>query len=252
MGKFLLLLLMFCLSVKVSAQDYLFGKVVSEDGVELPGVTVINMHTDEKVNGNSSGGFMIRAAPGQEIRFTKPGFERVILKLSPADFEVNRTVSLKTAAVAIEEVEVKYRVTGNLAKDAKHFGDSRKNGELKSEVSGYIRQQSATEVLDAKPGEFVQPVGPGFSGAVQNKWDDIDLMIFFLAELGEEYFTGELHLHQVEIQPFILFVLRDFEKKDILKYAVVQHSDIARFIIVSSEKISMFKSMKPLPAKTKN
>ena len=47
---------------------------------------------------------------------------------------------------------------------------------MKSETAKYIRSQSAPEVLASKPGEFVQPVGPGFSvGGPDNQWDDVDV-----------------------------------------------------------------------------
>jgi hypothetical protein len=65
----------------MNAQNYIFGKISTEDGVELTDATVINIRTDERVVSNSDGHFMISGRLGDELRFVKAGYERRIRKL---------------------------------------------------------------------------------------------------------------------------------------------------------------------------
>ena len=65
----LFLLFISVLFSQANAQQYLIGKITSEDGIELGGVVVMNMNTEEKVLSDKDGIFMIKASQNNEIRF---------------------------------------------------------------------------------------------------------------------------------------------------------------------------------------
>jgi hypothetical protein len=50
----LLFLLPFLFFIQIHAQDYLFGKIITEENIEMPEVTVINIRTDERVSTNAN------------------------------------------------------------------------------------------------------------------------------------------------------------------------------------------------------
>lgn len=244
-ASFILFLSFF--SLIVSAQNFVFGKITTEENMDINNAVIINLATEKRAVSDKDGNFMIEAAAGQELRFTKTGFERTSHRISAEDFTKPISIILTQTVHQIEEVEVKYQVSGDLKEDVKHFGDRGKTKVMKGEVADYIQQKSDPTVLQAKPGEFVQPVGPGFSvGAVKNKWDDVDFMKFLIKEIGKEFFTNELKLSEIEIQPFIFYVFRDFDRREILKYRTPTNADLARFMTVSLKKITIFRQNKPL------
>jgi hypothetical protein len=57
--KKLLLLFFFSIFINSYSQEYIFGKVISEQNIELSGVLVINIKTDEKTYTDKDGNFMI-------------------------------------------------------------------------------------------------------------------------------------------------------------------------------------------------
>ena len=56
-----LLLFLFILANSFYAQEYIFGKITSEQNIELSGVLILNTRTDEKAYSDSDGNFMISA-----------------------------------------------------------------------------------------------------------------------------------------------------------------------------------------------
>jgi hypothetical protein len=56
-----LLLFLFLLAHSFYAQEYVFGKITSEQNLELSGVLILNTRTDEKTYSDSDGNFMISA-----------------------------------------------------------------------------------------------------------------------------------------------------------------------------------------------
>ncbi len=238
-----LLFLIFFLSLKISAQEYVFGKITNEDDVELREVTVINLNTDERSVSDQNGHYMIKASQGDELRFTKLGYERASQRLIKIHFEKPLNIALKQIPQEIEEVEIKYRVTGNLKEDSKHFGDRGKVKKMKDELASYVARKSDPMVLAPRHGEFVQPVGKGFSiGKIKNRWDDIDFMNFLMKEIDEKFFTEDLKLSKPEISSFIFFVLKGFERQEILKYGQPKSADIVRFMDASTRKIGDYQN----------
>lgn len=238
---FILSLLLF---LQVKAQSYIFGRITSE-GSEIQDVNVINIRTDELVLSNRDGHFMISGRAGDELRFVKAGYERLSRKVSQQDSQSPMNIDLVRTTIEIPEVEVKQGITGNLKIDSKNYNRPKKVLKLNSEISQYISQKSDPRILAAKPGEFVQPKGEGFVvGSVKDKWDDIDLMKYIKASLGEEYFTN-LKIEKPLIEHFISYVLAGgFERKKILKYGFCSDADLNRFQRFVLTRISSYRAPK--------
>lgn len=234
--------LTFIFFIHTHAQSYIFGKITSESGSEMQDVNVINIRTDEMVLSNGDGHFMISGKAGDELRFVKAGYERVSLRVSQANVQSPMNVSLVRATIQIPEVEVKQGLTGNLKIDSKNYNKPKKVEKLSKEIDQYIAQKSDPRILAARPGEFVQPKGEGFSiGKVKDKWDDVDLMIYIRANLGDEYFEN-LKIDKSQIDHFIFYVFAGgFERKKILKYGYCSDADLYRFQRFVLTRISTYR-----------
>ena len=223
-----LLLFLFILAHSFYAQEYIFGKITSEQNIELSGVLILNTRTDEKAYSDSDGNFMISAKNNDALRFVKQKFDRITYSVKPEDFKNSIKVTLIKSVVEIEEVEIKTKLTGNLREDARRV-ESVKKVKLNKEISKYIAEKSDPKILKPRGGEFVQPVGQGFSvGKVSNQADQIDLAEEFLEILGDDYFT-DLGLKKSEISGFIFHVMNGLDLKNAYKYGYLKGSDIAQF-----------------------
>lgn len=227
----------------MNAQHYIFGKINTEDGVQLTDATVINIRTNERVFSNNDGHFMISGRTGDELRFVKAGYERVNKKVNEDDLSSSMQITLIKAATLIDEVEIKKGITGDLTIDAKNLNEQKKVQKLKNELALYISRKSDPRILAAKGGEFVQPKGEGFSvGKVKNKWDDVDLMKYLISVLGEQYFI-DLKIEKAYIQHFIYYVFAGgFERKNILKYGFCSDADLMRFQRAVLVRISSYRA----------
>ena len=157
-----LLLFLFILANSFYAQEYIFGKITSEQNIELSGVLILNTRTDEKAYSDSDGNFMISAKNNDALRFVKQKYDRITYSVKPEDFKNSIKITLIKSVVEIEEVEIKSKLTGNLREDARRV-ESVKKVKLNKEISKYIAEKSDPLILKPKAGEFVQPVGQGFS-----------------------------------------------------------------------------------------
>ncbi|MBH2025096.1 MAG: carboxypeptidase-like regulatory domain-containing protein [Flavobacteriales bacterium] len=134
---FLLSLLLTALSAY--SQEYIFGKVRSEFGSDLPNAVIINTRTDEKVSSDKDGNYMISAKPSDELRFVKSGYERTSAKISIDNYSQPLNISLTQSAYLIEEVELAFQATGNLKKDVKSLDPPRRVVSLNSSMDSYMR-----------------------------------------------------------------------------------------------------------------
>lgn len=240
----LLFILFTVFFITAQAQDYIFGKVTSEENSEIAGVTVINIRTDERIITNRDGHFMISGRSGDELRFVKTGYERASRKINNESISTPVNVTLVRSATPIAEVEVKKEITEDIKIDSKNLNSPRKVQKLKNELAVYMTRKSAPSVLAPRAGEFVQPVTKGiFSlGKVKNKWDDIDLLNYLQNALGTAFFE-DLKIEKAQIQHFILYILRtSFERKNILKYGYVTEADLNRFRSAVLNRISAYKA----------
>ncbi|RXM49810.1 MULTISPECIES: hypothetical protein [unclassified Chryseobacterium] len=135
----LLLFLSLIFSIHFNAQSYIFGKVVSDGGAEIQDVTVVNIRTDEMVLSNRDGHFMVSGKIGDELRFIKAGYDRVVKKVSQENVQQPMNISLVRSTIQIPEVQIAFKPTGNLAKDSKRLSEPQKLRSLKSEMSKYMR-----------------------------------------------------------------------------------------------------------------
>jgi hypothetical protein len=238
-----LLLFLFILANSFYAQEYIFGKITSEQNIELSGVLILNTRTDEKAYSDSDGNFMISAKNNDALRFVKQKYDRITYSVKPEDFKNSIKITLIKSVVEIEEVEIKSKLTGNLREDARRV-ESVKKVKLNKEIAKYIAEKSDPEILKPRGGEFVQPVGQGFSvGKVSSKADRIDLAEDFLEILGEDYFT-DLGLKKSEISGFIFHVMNGLDLKNAYKYGYLKGSDIAQFRKQAETKINDFRKLK--------
>ena len=238
-----LLLFLFILANSFYAQEYIFGKITSEQNLELSGVLILNTRTDEKAYSDSDGNFMISAKNNDALRFVKQKFDRITYSVKPEDFKNSIKITLIKSVVEIEEVEIKTKLTGNLREDARRVESVRKV-KLNKEIAKYIAEKSDPEIIKPRGGEFVQPVGQGFSvGKVSSKADRIDLAEDFLEILGEDYFT-DLGLKKSEISGFIFHVMNGLDLKNAYKYGYLKGSDIAQFRKQAEIKINDFRKLK--------
>ncbi|MCD0453910.1 hypothetical protein LPB85_00450 [Chryseobacterium sp. LC2016-27] len=242
--KFKLLFILSLISfVQINAQNYIFGKISSEDLSEVPNVTVINMRTNEQALTNRDGHFMVSGREGDILRFFKNGFERTDRKVSKENVESPMNVKLLRAAELIAEVEIKKGLSGDLKIDSKMMNPPKKVEKLKADINNYLKQRSDPRILAARPGEFVQPKGQGFSiGKVKNKWDDLDLANYLAYALGDQYFN-DLKIEKPFIHHFINYVLASgFERAKILKYGFVSDADLMRFQRAILMKIDSYRA----------
>ena len=238
-----LLLFLFILAHSFYAQEYIFGKITSEQNIELSGVLILNTRTDEKAYSDSDGNFMISAKNNDALRFVKQKYDRITYSVKPEDFKNSIKITLIKSVVEIEEVEIKSKLTGNLREDARRV-ESVKKVKLNKEIAKYIAEKSDPEILKPRGGEFVQPVGQGFSvGKVSNQADQIDLAEEFLEILGDDYFT-DLGLKKSEISGFIFHVMSSLDLKNAYKYGYLKESDIAQFRKQAEIKINDFRELK--------
>ena len=238
-----LLLFLFLLAHSFYAQEYIFGKITSEQNIELSGVLILNTRTDEKAYSDSDGNFMISAKNNDALRFVKQKFDRITYSVKPEDFKNSIKITLIKSVVEIEEVEIKTKLTGNLREDARRVESVRKV-KLNKEISKYIAEKSDPEIIKPRGGEFVQPVGQGFSvGKVSNQADQIDLAEDFLEILGEDYFT-DLGLKKSEISSFIFHVMSGLDLINAYKYGYLKGNDIAQFRKHAEIKIDDFRKLK--------
>lgn len=143
----LLPLFLMMISVSVFSQEFIFGKVSTESGTELPSAVIINMRTDEKILSDKDGNFMIAAKTGDEIRFIKNTYERKIQRITTENFSRPLHISLEKSPYLIEEIELAFNPTGKLKKDVKSLDPPKRVVALNSSMDSYMR----TPLTEAVP-----------------------------------------------------------------------------------------------------
>ena len=237
---FLILFLIY--SFKIEAQTAISGNVSNENEVALSGVLVVNINNDNQTLTDQNGYFLINAKSGNELRFIRQNYERVVLKLRSENFYSTVKLEMKYLPKDIEVVVLNYKPTGILKEDIKHFGAPKKNVELNKDLGKYNHAYSSREIMKPKRGEFVQPKGPGFETTkIGYQWTILDLQIYLEKTLTNNYFKS-MGLEEYEIFPFIGFTLKTFENKEIRRFGRVTSSDLARFQAEAERQILLFKS----------
>jgi hypothetical protein len=137
--KRVLLFVLFCIASELWGQQKISGKVITGDELDLAPALVVNISENRSVLSDMSGRFEIEAKENDEIRFVKEGYYRVDKKMTREEINTPFNIILKKVEIQIPEVKIKYRPTGNLAKDNQHFNESRKLQSLKSDIEDYMR-----------------------------------------------------------------------------------------------------------------
>ena len=242
--KKILLLFFFTVFANLYSQEYIFGKVTSEQNTEIAGVLVINIKTDEETYTNKDGNFMIAAKSKDLLRFVKQKFDRVSYTIKPEDFQKSITINMQKATIEIDEVEIKNKLTGNLKDDINKV-ENKKKTKLNQEISKMNLEKTDLTILLPRAGEFKQPKGEGFSiGAIKDRWDTVDVNQGYLYILGEEYFVEELGLKKEEVAHFIGYVMQSLNLKNIKKKGYFLSEDITKFQVLAEKKIKIFKELK--------
>lgn len=133
-----LFFLFILVSVSGFAQDYIFGKISTEEGAVIPNTTVINMRTEEKTLSDNAGNYMIAAKPSDELRFVRIGYERNTVKVRNENYSAPLNVLLLQTPYLIEEVQLGFHATGNLKKDVKYLDPPQKVEALNSSMRAYV------------------------------------------------------------------------------------------------------------------
>ena len=242
--KKILLLFFFTVFANLYSQEYIFGKVTSEQNTEIAGVLVINIKTDEETYTNKDGNFMIAAKSKDLLRFVKQKFDRVSYTIKPEDFQKAITISMQKSTIEIDEVEIKNKLTGNLKDDINKV-ENKKKTKLNQEISKMNLKKTDLTILLPRAGEFKQPKGEGFSiGAIKDRWDTVDVNQGYLYILGEDYFVEELGLKKEEVAHFIGYVMQSLNLKNIKKKGYFLSEDITKFQVLAEKKIKIFKELK--------
>ena len=242
--KKILLLFFFTVFANLYSQEYIFGKVTSEQNTEIAGVLVINIKTDEETYTNKDGNFMIAAKSKDLLRFVKQKFDRVSYTIKPEDFQKSITINMQKATIEIDEVEIKTKLTGNLKDDINKV-ENKKKTKLNQEISKMNLEKTDLTILLPRAGEFKQPKGEGFSvGTIKDRWDTVDVNQGYLYILGEYYFVEELGLQKEEVAHFIGYVMQSLNLKNIKKKGYFLSEDIAKFQVLAEKKIKIFKELK--------
>lgn len=237
-----LCILFFCiLSINIFSQT-VTGIITDENLNPLSGVLVVNMESGNKVSTNINGEFSIQASLNTEVRFVRSGYERQSKIINPRSFTDTFKIILIRKAQEIQEVEIKKKLTGNIKADNQHLGRPKEEIILDKTLREYNRQKSDASVMQAKRNEFVQPKGQGFETTkIGYKWEIFDFFLYLEKSLGDEYFYS-LGLTKLQIQPFVFYVLTDFEKKEILRFGYCSPADLGRFQVHAEIKIVKFKN----------
>ena len=242
--KKILLLFFFTVFANLYSQEYIFGKVTSEQNTEIAGVLVINIKTDEETYTNKDGNFMIAAKSKDLLRFVKQKFDRVSYTIKPEDFQKAITISMQKSTIEIDEVEIKNKLTGNLKDDINKV-ENKKKTKLNQEISKMNLEKTDLTILLPRAGEFKQPKGEGFSvGTIKDRWDTVDVNQGYLYILGEYYFVEEVGLQKEEVAHFIGYVMQSLNLKNIKKKGYFLSEDIATFQVLAEKKIKTFKELK--------
>ncbi len=139
----LLSILLVIASFTAYAQKFVIGNV-SASGNKLPNVTVVNINTDQKTTTDNDGNFIIEAKTSDEIRFSRQGYERTMIKISKDNFLKNLQIELELSPHLIQEVKIAFVPSGNLNKDVSALEKPRVT-EINRSLSAYMRRPS-TEV----------------------------------------------------------------------------------------------------------
>lgn len=102
----LLILFLFWGNLYWTFAQEISGNTLTEDGIALEKVLIINLKTGEKTYSDNDGNFSISAKNGEEIRLVREGYDRHSHITKSADFGQKLTFKMNKAAANIQEVVI--------------------------------------------------------------------------------------------------------------------------------------------------
>lgn len=207
--------------LNVFSQKTVEGSITDEDGVALPAVMVMNISSEKKTYTASDGTFSIEAAPEDELRFVRSGYERSSIQ---AKYHTDKRSAIKLIRIAepIEEVEIA-NLTGDIKKDSRKVAKIDK-GKMVEEAVGLPQPVGKMRETPADIKQVLLPILLGnlniqglydlISGDArrmkrQYKYDDLQEDIFWIRErVEDEYFINE-GIPKERISEFIEFSFLD-------------------------------------------
>lgn len=207
--------------LNVFSQKTVEGSITDEDGVALPAVMVMNISSEKKTYTALDGTFSIEAAPEDELRFVRSGYERSSIQ---AKYLTDKRSAIKLIRIAepIEEVEIA-NLTGDIKKDSRKVAKIDK-GKIVEEAVGLPQPVGKMRETPADIKQVLLPILLGnlniqglydlISGDArrmkrQYKYDDLQEDIFWIRErVEDEYFINE-GIPKERISEFIEFSFLD-------------------------------------------
>jgi hypothetical protein len=189
----------------VYSQQIVTGKITDDNNINLGSVTVVNISTDKKVYSNSLGEFSIEASRSDELRFVRPGYERVSKRIFADGVDSQIFITLVRIPEEIEEVEVPKKLSGDLSKDSRTVAKVDRGEIVQQAVGlpqpiGKMREKPAevkSVLLPMLLGQLnVQGAYDLISGKArkqkrQYKYDDLqDNILWVRKRVEDDYFTN--------------------------------------------------------------
>lgn len=139
------------------AQKTISGNVIDENGIAQSVVFILNVNKNQSVFSDAKGNYSIFADKGDELRFVKDGFYRTEIKVDENVLAENKNVVIRHVEILIPEVKLEFQPTGNLEKDAKNAGDSKRVIALNNSMEKYMKSPMAEAVPENKAPKSFQP-----------------------------------------------------------------------------------------------
>lgn len=222
-------------AVGINAQEFMFGNITTEDGVNLPNVIVYNTRTDEKTVSSMNGTFMISAKIGDRLRFFKSGYQRVEQQVYVADFTRPLNIYLIQAAELIPEVELVFVPTGDIKKDTKMLNPPQKVVALNNEVNNWMRKgQKEMYPRNTAPSSFSSP---NYNAGQVN----IISMIGAIAGLAKKVVDPKSTPNYAETEKFYQRVRSSVDLQYFKNYGLTDY-EIDKFFAYAEDNLSLSKN----------
>ncbi|WP_300673970.1 hypothetical protein [Soonwooa sp.] len=237
-------LLLFCLLLSaIFYKSQSISGTIRLNNYPVAGALIINLSTEQRTTSTAFGFYSIAAKAGDKIRITRSGYENINFHVQ--NLNTSYDYDITPIPKEIEEVVIAQTPTGDLTKDSEAFGRSLKDRRVNDGIRKTIKLPSEFYVERLrKPGDFVQPVGPGISfGAIDNKWSLPDCVEWLHSELTDEYFA-EFGLESQDVNRFLSFSLMTMDKKtyaEILKYGYISPFNMGQIKLIFEKTILTFK-----------
>ncbi|CAD7802902.1 hypothetical protein CHRY9390_00995 [Chryseobacterium aquaeductus] len=197
------------------SQQKISGKITDDLQYNLNTVLVINITKNIRSLSDSSGDFSIEADENDEVRFVKENYYRMdkVIRKESLNSQIN--IVLMRVETLIPEVKIQYKPSGNLHKDNKHLGDSRKLADLKSSMEDYIKAPMSAPVPKSEVPKTFQ--GHDFSAGQVNLINVIGEAFRLIKKASAPKITAP---NFVETQEFLNRVKNEVDLNFLRKYGM--------------------------------